>query len=102
VTTLTGQVFGAPAPKPESFKAKLDLSNLTKPVTVTSKSFGAVTTALQADGSFTQNALNVPGSRVNTFKLVGRLTPTGVVATYTVGLADGTQANGTITLTKTG
>jgi hypothetical protein len=100
VTKLTGQVFGAPAPKPESFKSKLDLSNLTKPVTVTSKTFGAVTSALQPDGSIVVNALDVPGTRVNTFKLVGKLTPSGFTATYTVGLADGTQASGTITLTK--
>ena len=101
VTKLTGEVFGVAAPTPETFTAKLDASHPTKPVTVTSKTFGKVTSALQPDGTITANAADVPGSRVDTFTFMGHLSASGFAGTYTVGLAGGTQANGTITLTKT-
>lgn len=99
-SSLTGNVFGAPAPPPETLEAKLDLTDIGAPVTVTSKTFGAVSIALQPDGSLVVDALDVPGPNVDTFRLVVRLTGDQVEGTYTVGLASGTQANGTVSLTR--
>ena len=97
---LAGNVFGAPAPAPETLEAELDLTNIGAPVTVTSKTFGPVSIKLQPDGSLVVEALDVPGANVNTFRLVVSLTGDQVEGTYTVGLASGTTANGTVALTR--
>jgi hypothetical protein len=97
---LTGDVFGAPAPVPETLSAELDLTDIGAPVIITSKTFGRVSATLQADGSLLVDAPDVPGARVNTFRLVVVLVGSDVEGTYEVGLAGGATANGTVSLTR--
>jgi hypothetical protein len=100
VTTLTGQVFGAPAPPPETLTVPLDASDPAKPVTVPSPTFGPLTLSLASDGSLTLDAPTVPSANASTFHMVLRPSATGMNGTYTVGLRSGTTANGTVTLQK--
>jgi hypothetical protein len=97
---LTGNVFGAPAPAPETLSAELDLTDIGAPVVVTSKTFGRVSTSFQVDGSLLVEAVDVPGANVNTFRMVVLLVGEGVEGTYEVGLASGATANGTVSLTR--
>jgi len=99
-TTLTGNVFGAPAPPPQTMQIPLDASDPTKPVTVTSPVFGSVTIALQTDGSIVVDAKDIPSPNAATMHAVFKPSATGMDATYSVGLRSGSTANGVISMKK--
>ena len=95
--TLTGNVFGAPAPAPETFT--IPVAAIGTSYKTTSKTFGDVTATIK-DGNVTINGTNVPGGRVKSIDLTGTYTTTAIDMTYTVALSDGTSAKGTVNLKK--
>jgi hypothetical protein len=95
--TLTGNVFGAPAPAPETFTIPVAAIGTT--YKTTSKTFGDVTATIK-DGAVTIDGTNVPGGRVKSINLTGTYTPTAINMNYTVALSDGTQAKGTVAMKK--
>lgn len=95
--TLGGNVFGAPAPAPESFTLPLSAAGAT--FSGKSKTFGDVTATLKG-GTMTFKGDNVPGGRVKSIDGTGTYTPTSLSLAYNVALADGTTAKGTVTLKK--
>lgn len=97
-TTLTGNVFGAPAPGP--MEIKLDLANLTDTAKFTTSLFGDVTVTVAPDLTVTMDAPSVPGTRVSSFKSTSKLGDGTMNGTYEVKLKDGTTANGTTELKK--
>jgi len=99
-TTLTGNVFGAPAPAPETVTVSLGTAEAGQPVTLTSPLFGQLTISVKSDGTLVGDAPDVPGTAINTFHVELKPSDTGFAGTYTVGLASGTTANGTLTLAK--
>ena len=97
---ITGNVFGSPAPAPETFTLPLNPSDLTAKVSVPSAVFGQLTFSLQADGAVVAEAPNVPSANAATFRLVLKPSATGADGTYSVGLRNGATANGTVTAKK--
>lgn len=95
--TLTGNVFGAPAPAPESFTIPISATGAT--YTGKSKTFGDVTATLK-DGTITFKGENVPGGRVKTIDGTGTYATTAITMNYSVGLTDGSNAKGTVALKK--
>ena len=101
--TLGGNVFGAPAPAPETVTFK-PIGALTPDIAGHSATFGDVTvhfapTATGATISF--KAANVPSPRVATLTVGGTVTATTMSMTYTVGFRDGTaDAHGVAAITK--
>ncbi len=95
--TLGGNVFGAPAPAPESFTLPLSAAGAT--FSGKSKTFGDVTATLKG-GTMTFKGDNVPGGRVKSIDGTGTYTPTSLSLAYNVALADGTTAKGMVTLKK--
>ncbi len=96
--TLGGNVFGAPAPAPETFTLPLSASGAT--FSGTSKTFGNVTATLK-DGTMTFKGDNVPGGRVKSIDGTGTYTTSAISLSYNVALTDGSSAKGTVTLKKT-
>jgi hypothetical protein len=101
--TLGGNVFGAPAPPPETFTIKPDPAQST--LTGRSTTFGdlSATFALAgSQGSFTMKGSNVPNPRVAGFEASATISdPRSFGGRYTVTFKDGTApAQGTFTLTK--
>jgi hypothetical protein len=99
--TLGGNVFGAPAPAPETLTAPIAASGLT----VTSKTFGQMTVTAVPDGAgwkVSATAADVPSARIKSFTTTGTVTnPASLQLTYTVGFRDSTPAaQGTISLTR--
>ena len=99
-TTLTGNVFGAPAPPPETLTIPLGDVQPGQPPTVTSPLFGQLSISVKDDGTVVGDAPNVPSAAVNTFHVELKPSATGFAGTYSVVLASGTTANGTLTLTR--
>jgi hypothetical protein len=101
--TLGGNVFGAPAPAPETLTAPLGASG---GLTTTSTTFGPITATAVPEGAgvkVTISAPNVPSSRIATFTATGTITsPTTLQLAYTVTFRTGSSpAQGTVTLNKT-
>jgi hypothetical protein len=97
-TTLTGNVLGAPPPPPQTLTIPLGTAQPGQPVTVTSPVFGTLTIAVNADGTLVGDAPDVPGAAVNSFHAELKESATGLAGTYSVALASGTTARGTLTL----
>jgi hypothetical protein len=100
---LGGNVFGEADPGPETFEIALDVNNLGNPFTVTSATFGEVTSQLADDGTITIDAPDVPGDRIATFSATAQFTATGWDGTYTVAFEEsggGGSADGTFSLAK--
>ncbi len=96
--TLGGNVFGAPAPPPETMTNKVD--SALAGGTTKSAIFGDLTVTL-AGTTVTMKGTNLPSARASTFQATGTITnPSTLNFDYTVGLKDGTEAKGKISLTK--
>lgn len=99
VVTIGGNVFGGPAPAPETFSGKIaDLTSLS--FNGHSATFGDFTVAASI-GGFTMKAVNIPGDRADHLDVAGTLDPRAINATYTVTMKDGSRAAGAATLTRT-
>lgn len=96
--TLTGNVFGAAAPAPETFTLPISAAGATN--TGRSKTFGDVTATLKADGTFTFKGENVPSNRVKGIDGNGTWTTSAINFTYNVALSDGSAAKGVVSLKK--
>lgn len=96
--TLTGNVFGAAAPAPETFTLPISAAGAT--YTGKSKTFGDVTATLKADGTFSFKGENVPSSRVKGIDGSGTWTTSAITFTYNVALSDGSAAKGVVSLKK--
>jgi hypothetical protein len=96
--TLTGNVFGSPAPAPETFSLPITASGAT--FSGKSKTFGDVTASLKTDGTITFKGENVPGGRVKTIDGAGTWTTQAINLTYNVALSDGSTAKGTVALKR--
>ena len=95
--TLGGNVFGEPAPAPETISATITPG---QPVSFTSKTFGLTTIEL-LDGEPFLEALDVPSARIQSFEGGFSVDATGINFNYTVKFRDGSpKANGTAFLTK--
>ena len=101
--TLGGNVFGAPAPAPETLTFK-PAGALTPDLSGHSVTFGDVTahfTPSATGVTISFKAANVPSPRVSTLTVAGTVTGTTMSMTYTVGFRDGTaDAHGVATITK--
>lgn len=100
VTTLTGNVFGSPAPPVDTFTVALDASDPSKPVTAQSALFGPTTLSLQSDGTLTLDAPSVPSANVSAFTMTLVPTAGGMDGTYQATLRSGGVANGTVALAR--
>jgi len=96
--SVTGNVFGAPAPAPETFTLPITATGAT--FSGKSKTFGEVTAALKADGTITFKGENIPGGRVKTIDGAGTWTTQAINLTYNVALSDGSTAKGTVALKR--
>jgi hypothetical protein len=94
--TLGGNVFGAPAPAPETFTFPITPSGVSS--TVKSKTFGDFTVTLNA-GKATFKGDNV-SARVKTFEGTGTYAAGVITINYTVTLSDGSKAQGVVNLKK--
>ena len=98
--TLGGNVFGQPAPAPETITATFTPG---QPLSFTSTTFGPTTLAFDVSTmtvTFTSN--DVPSARVKTFVATAKITdPKTIQLTYDVTFRDSTPAaHGTATLTR--
>jgi hypothetical protein len=98
--TLGGNVFGRPAPSPETLTIPLASG-----ATSTSTLFGPVSVTAVPEGTgykVTFSAPNVPSTRIATFTATGTVTnPASIQLTYTVTFRDSTPAaQGTVALTR--
>ena len=96
--TLTGNVFGAPAPRPETFTLPVTAAGAT--FSGKSPTFGDVTASLKIDGTMTFKAENIPGGRVKTMDGSGTWTTSAINLNYNVALSDGSNAKGTVAHTR--
>jgi hypothetical protein len=99
--TLGGNVFGRPAPSPETLTAPISLTG----ATMTSTLFGPVNVTAVPEGTgykVTFTASNVPSTRIATFTATGTITnPASIQLAYTVTFRDATPAaQGTVSLTR--
>ena len=94
--TLGGNVFGAPAPAPETFTFPITPTGVS--TTVKSKTFGDFTVTLNA-GKATFKGDNV-SARVKTFEGTGTYAAGVITINYTVTLSDGSKAQGVVNLKK--
>lgn len=100
--TLGGNVFGEPAPPPDS----VTITPTGSPsFTYTSPTFGAVTVSVKLTGAgveITVSAPDVPSARIATFTATGTVTtPTKMDFTYDITFQDGTgPAHGIASLTR--
>ncbi len=94
--TLGGNVFGAPAPAPETFTFPITPNGVSS--TVKSKTFGDFTVTLNA-GKATFKGDNV-SARVKTFEGTGTYAAGVITINYTVTLSDGSKAQGVVNLRK--
>jgi hypothetical protein len=98
--TLGGNVFGQPAPAPETITAAFTPG---QPLTFTSATFGQTTVAFDlASMTLTFTSNDVPSARVKTFVATATISdPKTIDLAYTVGFRDGTaDAKGTAKLTR--
>lgn len=94
--TLGGNVFGAPAPAPETFNLPITSTGVS--YTGKSKTFGDLTVTMK-DGKATFKGDNV-SARVKTIEGTGTYGAGAISLTYTVSLSDGSKAQGTVSLKK--
>jgi hypothetical protein len=101
--TLGGEVFGSPAPAPETITYK-PTGALTLDYSGHSVIFGDVTVHLTpspTSATITFHGANVPSQRVSTFDAKGTIAAKTISFTYTVSFRDGTaDAHGVATITK--
>jgi hypothetical protein len=104
--TLGGNVFGAPAPPPETYTIKPDATQLSQ-LSYSGRSaiFGDVTataTMTGTQGTFKMVATAVPNPRIGGFEATATVSdPRSASGRYTVGFKDGSPpAQGTFTLAK--
>ncbi len=101
--TLGGNVFGMPAPAPETVTFK----PTPPPLKYSGRSaiFGDVTASLTlgtAGADFALHGENVPSDRVGKFDARGTITdPRQIALTYVVTFKDGSAANGVASITRT-
>lgn len=96
--TLGGNVFGAPAPAPETFTVPVSAAGGAT-FSGKSKTFGDVTATMK-DGKITMACANVPGGRVKSMDVTGTYSATAIDMSYTVALSDGSTAKGVVNLKK--
>lgn len=94
--TLGGNVFGAPAPAPETFTFPITTGGVS--FTGKSKTFGDLAVTMK-DGKATFKGDNV-SARVKTIEGTGTYGSGAIALNYTVTLSDGTKAQGTVNLKK--
>jgi hypothetical protein len=96
-----GDLFGGDTKKVRRISGTVKLGDPNAPVTTQTDAFGAVTGRLDDALALVLTADDVPGAKVKSFTLTGRLRDdlTGFDATYAVTFEDGTTADGTITVT---
>jgi hypothetical protein len=100
--TLGGNVFGAPAPAPETLTVTLAPSG---GGATTSTTFGPMTVTAIPEGAgvkLTVTAPNVPSTRIASFTMTGTVaSPAALQLTYTVVFeGSGQTAQGTVTLNR--
>lgn len=96
--TLGGNVFGSPAPPPETFTYKLGAAATT--FKTRSATFGDVTVTFNPP-SFKIDGANITSPNVSAFSAQGTITdPRTISLDYTATLRAGGTANGKATLTK--
>ena len=94
--TLGGNVFGSPAPAPETFTFPITAAGVS--FTGKTKTFGDLTVTMK-DGKATFKGDNV-SARVKTFEGTGTYGSGAITMNYTVTLSDGSKAQGTVNLKK--
>jgi hypothetical protein len=94
--TLGGNVFGAPAPAPETFTFPITATGVS--FTGKSKTFGDLAVTMK-DGKATFKGDNV-SARVKTIEATGTYGSGAIALNYTVSLSDGSKAQGTVSLKK--
>ena len=93
---VTGNAFGMPAPAPE----QIELTHLAQgEIMGTSSAFGAVSGTVSASGAVNLT-LSAPNSSVTSVAVTGSFAASSVSLNYTVNLAGGGSATGTVSLTK--
>lgn len=97
-TEFNGDVFGNGAKEIRSIQGAVKLRDPTASVTTQTKSFGKVIGHLDPTLALILNAPDVPGPKVATFELTGRIRAdrSGFDASYHVTFEDGKTADGTI------
>lgn len=98
--TLTGNVFGGSSPAPTVLAGTYTSTGFT--ASGTSSLFGPMTMSVSATGTWTVTANSVPGGTVTSFSLTGTARPEGFSGNYTVQLAAGGAAAGTLVMNHTG
>lgn len=97
---LGGAVFGQEDPPEEQWI--LAFTDLLAPVTLQSSTFGEMTLILSGEGA-RLTAADVPAPGIASFQLDARFEPDpAIVGTYLVGFDDGSIAEGTVALQRTG
>lgn len=92
---LGGDAFGQPDPAPFAFVVDLSAA---PPYAVNTALLGPVTFRMTDTGSFTLEAAEVPAEGVAWAQVTGEARSESVEADYTVGLADGSTAEGRVVL----
>jgi hypothetical protein len=96
--TVGGNVFGGPAPPPETFSGMLgQLGSLG--FSGHSPTFGDFTVTTTGP-LFVMKASNIPAARIDHFEADGTLTGTAIGGTYKVFLKDGSIADGIFSLSR--
>jgi hypothetical protein len=99
--TMTGNVFGAPAPAGAvTLVGTYNENGFT--ATGTSTLFGPTTLTVGSDGNWTLTANNVPTGNVATVRITGTAYPDRITGAYTVTFRTGGGASGTITMNNSG
>jgi hypothetical protein len=95
-----GDVFGGGAKEIRQIKATIPLGDPTGAIATETKAFGQVTGHIDPDVTLVLTAPDVPGAAVASFELRGNLRAdlTGFDASYHVVFADGSTADGVITV----
>jgi len=92
---LGGEAFGQPDPAPFAFVVDLSAA---LPYAANTALLGPVTFSMTDTGSFTLEAAEIPGAGVAWAQVTGDARSESVEAGYTVGLADGSIAEGRFVL----
>jgi hypothetical protein len=96
-----GDLFGAEAKEIRRISGSVAIGDPTAAVTTETKAFGPVTGHIDESLAVVLTADDVPGDKVKSFTLTGRLRAdlTGFDSTYNVVFEDGTTADGTVAVT---
>lgn len=98
VLDLNGSVFGGADPAAVTMNGTYNDNGMT--VTGTTTVFGQMTFSVNGAGVVSGSAPNVPGSTVDSMSFFGTISNSGANITYTLAMAGGGNATGTLTLTK--